>query len=290
MKRKSLVALVVWLWAVVAFAAPPQRIISVSPDPTEILSAFGVLDRVVGVSDYCTYPPEVNKLPRVGGWVNPSLERIVGLKPDLIVLTASQSSLFGQHLQQLGIRTLVVPTRTIADAYTSMKLIGDAVGKEREAQPLIDRTRASLEAIRNRARNAPRPSVLIAVERSPGSLRDLYIATPGSYLAELVELAGGRVVGAATATGYSKISKERLITMNADVVIEMKMTTQASSLAQARAEWNELPELNAVRSGKVIELNEDYLNHCSQRIVESADLLLRTIHPELASTQPKGAR
>ncbi len=290
MKKQSLLSVVVVLWAVLANAAPPQRIVSVSPDPTEILYGLGAFDKVVGVSDFCTYPPAVNNLPRVGGWVSPSLERIVGLKPDLVVLTASQSPLFGQHLQQLGIRTLSVPTRTIADAYTSMQLIGGAVGKDREAQQLIDRTRASLDVIRNRTRNVRRPSVLIAVERSPGSLRDLYIATQGSYLAELVELAGGRVVGVPTKIGYSKISKESLITLNPDIVIEMKMTNQQSSLAQARAEWNELPELSAVRSGKVFELNQDYLNHCSQRIVESAELLLQTIHPELASAQPKGAR
>lgn len=290
MKKKVSTLLVVLLWAVAAFAAPPQRIISVSPDPTEILYGLGVFDNVVGVSDFCTYPPAVNHLPRVGGWVSPSLERIVGLKPDLVVLTASQSSLFGQHLQQLGIPTLSVPTRTIADAYTSMKLIGEAVGKDREAQQLIDHTRASLEAIRKRTQNAPRPSVLIAVERSPGSLRDLYIATPGSYLAELVELAGGHVVGVPTKIGYSKISKESLITLNPDIVIEMKMTTQQSSLAQARTEWNELPELRAVRSGKIFEMNQDYLLHCSQRMAESAELLLRTIHPEFASAQPKGTR
>jgi iron complex transport system substrate-binding protein len=105
---------------------PPRRIVSASPSTTEILYGIGAFARVVAVSDYCTYPPAVQHLPRIGGWENPNMERLLSLAPDLVIVTEAQAPLVEDRLQQLNLRTLIVPGRTLEDAFTAMKLIGRA--------------------------------------------------------------------------------------------------------------------------------------------------------------------
>jgi iron complex transport system substrate-binding protein len=150
----------IFLWAAVAMAAPPQRIVSVSPNLTEILYGLGVFDRVVGVTDYCTYPPEAKSRERVGGWSTPNLECIVRLHPDLVVLTQAQSPILAYNLKQLGIRSLVTPSQTVSDVFTAISEVGVAVGRPREAQALASSTRAILERVRKRTTGTVRPTVL----------------------------------------------------------------------------------------------------------------------------------
>jgi len=108
-------------------AAPPQRIVSVSPNLTEILYGLGVFDRVVGVTDYCTYPPEAKSRERVGGWSTPNLERIVRLHPDLVVLTQAQAPILAYNLKQLGIHFLVTPSQSVPDVFSAINEVGAAM-------------------------------------------------------------------------------------------------------------------------------------------------------------------
>src|SRR5216117_2799256 len=135
----------------------PQRIISVSPVLTEILYGIGAFDRVVAVSDYCTYPPAVENLPRVGGWENSNLEKIAALRPDLVILTDAQAPFLEDKLRDLGIRSVAVPTRSLADIFVSIDEIGRATGTQARAADLARRTRASLDNTRALTRNLPRP-------------------------------------------------------------------------------------------------------------------------------------
>lgn len=271
----------VLLWAAIAGAAPPQRIVSVSPNLTEILYGLGVFDHVVGVTDYCTYPPAARTRERVGGWSTPNLERIVRLRPDLVVLTDGQSPTLAYDLKQLGIPTLTVPSQTVADVFTAIREIGAAVGKRQKAQALIASTRATLDKVRKRTAGGPRPTVVIAVDRSPGGLRDLYVATQGSYLADLVEMAGGQVVAPPTRSGYSKISKEVLVALNADVILELKPGARVGDAESARSDWQKLPGIKAVKNGRIYELTEDFIPHNSQLIARTVVLLAHILHPEI---------
>jgi len=288
MRRKTILWLLIPLWSAVAWSAPPQRIISVSPNLTEILYGLGVFDRVVAVSDYCTYPAAALSLPHIGGWSSPNLERIVSLHPDLVVMADAQAPLLAYNLQQLHIPALVTPSQTVDDVFSAIRDVGAAVGKEREAAALAAETRATLERVRKRMKGVTRPTVLLAVDRSPGSLRDLYVMTDGSYLADLVEIAGGHVIVPRAQTGYSKISKETLVALNADVVFELRPGTLANDADRARLEWQELPELAAVRNGKVYELKEDYISHNSQFVAQTVMLFAHILHPEIPAAQLVG--
>ena len=149
--------------------ARPARIISLTPSTTEILYGVGAFDRVVAVSDYCSYPPEVNKLPRVGGWNNPNMEQIASLRPDLVVFSDAQAQFVKDKVEAAGIKTLAVPSQTLEDAYKSIELVGRATGEEEAARKLLEQTRASVESVRLSTERLPKRRVLCVVDRVPGT-------------------------------------------------------------------------------------------------------------------------
>ncbi len=267
--------------AAAACAAPPQRIISIAPSATEILYGLGVFDRVVAVSDYCTYPPEVNRLPRVGGWTTPSLEKLLSLHPDLVVLSSAQQAFIQDSLQKLGVATQVAPSLTVADVFTAIDALGRATGREGAARQLAASTRAALDRVRTRAQGLPKPGVLCIVDRTPGTLRDLYAATGGGYLAELIEIAGGRVLAPRSREGYVRLDQETMLASNPDIVIDMVQGARGKLAEDPQAVWREFPELKAVRAHRVYPVRDEAVLHASQRIAGTAVKLARLIHPEV---------
>jgi iron complex transport system substrate-binding protein len=263
-------------------AQRPRRIISLSPSVTEILYGIGAFDRVVAVSDYCQYPPEVERLPRVGGWSNPNVERIASLQPDLVIVTEAQAPFVRDRLEGLGIKTLAVPGQTLEDAFTAMRLIGEATGNHAEAERLIAQTRAALEAISQRTRGLNRPRVLCIVDRVPGTLRDLYAATEGSFLCDLIKIAGGEPVAPPAGIGYGRISKEAVVALDPDVIIDMVQGAQGRFAEDPVAVWKaELPQLKAVREERVHPIRDPSVLHPSQFVGATARLFAEIIHPEV---------
>ncbi|PYV42873.1 MAG: hypothetical protein DMG09_01620 [Acidobacteria bacterium] len=258
----------------------PQRIISVSPNVTEILYGIGAFDRVVAVSDYCTYPPAVQNRPRVGGWENSNLEKIAALRPDLVILTDAQAPFLEDKLRDLGIRSVAVPTRSLADIFVSIDEIGRATGTQARAADLARRTRASLDNTRALTRNLPRPSVLFVVDRTPGTLRDMTVAAQGSFLADLIDIAGGRITAAPAKSGYLNVSKDAILTLDPEVIIDLVHWSKGRFAEHPELVWHDLPELRAVREGRLCPLRDEFLPHASQFVADTAKLLAKLIHPE----------
>ena len=264
-----------------ASSSSPRRIISLSPSTTEVLYGVGAFERVVAVSDYDKFPPGVEELPKIGGWSNTNLEQVASLKPDLIVMAGAQAPFVKDKLEALKIQTLVVPDRSIEDALASIELIGRAVGKEAEAQALLAKTRAKLEDVRARTRDVPRVRVLCVVDRVPGTLRGLYTATGGSFLAQLIEMAGGESIAPPTASGFGQISKEAVVSLNPDVIIDMVQSIGDSRLAEdPKLVWRELEGVKAVQSGRVYPLRDTSVLHPSQFVGDTARQFAELIHPE----------
>jgi iron complex transport system substrate-binding protein len=276
---KRAIVLAVSLALAAAAFEPPRRIVSLSPNLTEILYGIGAFPQVAGVTDYCTYPPEVKKLPSVGGWDGASMENLLGLRPDLVVVDDAEAPFVEAKVKALGFRLLVIPNHTVADVYTGMAELGRATGHEAGAQKLIAETREGLARISRRAAAQPRPSVLLIVDRTPGTLRELYAATDGGFLAELVAIAGGRIAAPPHAGGYGKLSHEDLLAINPDVILDCTRAMDQRPNG-AITVWQQMPELKAVRARRVHGLDEDYVPHASQRMVETAALFARLIHPE----------
>lgn len=264
-----------------ARAGRPARIVSLSPNTTEILYGVGAFDRVVAVSDYCTFPPEVGGLPRVGGWSNPNLEQIAALRPDLVIFSDQQAQFIKDRVEALGVRTLPVPTRSLEDALADIESIGRAVGNEAEAARLLAETRAALEDVRRRAAGLPRRRVLCVVDRAPGTLRDIYTAADGSFIEQLVELAGGESIAPPASAGWGKLQKEAVVALDPEVIIDLMIHKTGGALAEdTLSVWRELPTLRAVREGRVHPVREETALHPSQFVADTARRFAEIIHPE----------
>ncbi|HEX8129787.1 MAG TPA: ABC transporter substrate-binding protein [Pyrinomonadaceae bacterium] len=257
----------------------PQRIISLSPSTTEVLYGVGAFERVVAVSDYDKFPPEVSRLPKIGGWSNTNLEQVATLKPDLIIMTSSQAPLIKDKLDALGVRTVTVPSYTVADALAGIEQIGAVTGREEAARQLVAEVRAKLEDVRARTRELPRLRVLCIVDRVPGTLRGLYTATRGSFFAELIEIAGGESIAPPASNGFGQISKEAVVSLNPDIIFDMLQSGEGRLAENTQEVWKELSSVRAVREGRVYRLNDESMLHPSQFVGDTARKFAELIHP-----------
>lgn len=248
---------------------------------SEILYGVGAFSRVVAVSDYDTYPPEAKNLPHIGGWQNINLEQIAALKLDLIAMTDAEAPLVKDKLDALCIKTLVVPSHTVEDALTAIEQIGRAVGSEQQGQELVKQTRLELDAIRTITLKLKRPRVLCVVDRAPGTLRDIYTATQGSFLAQLIDIAGGESIAPPAIQGYGKINKEAIVALNPDIIIDMVQGQEGQFAENPQEVWKELYQVRAVRVGRVYPMRDTSVLHPSQLIAQTARKFAEIIHPEV---------
>jgi iron complex transport system substrate-binding protein len=279
MRRAFLFALSFALCA--AGADAPRRIVSLSPDLTEMLYGVGAFHRVVGVSNYETYPPEAAKLPHLGQLHNPDFEKLTALRPDLVVINNAQAPFLEDTLKELGLRVLKTSNRSITEVLASMIAIGHATGNDSEAARLVAATRDALDRVARKTAGLSKPRVVLIVNRTPGTLRDLSTATEGSFLAELVEIAGGQIVAPPAQSGYRKLGKEDLLAINPDIILDFIHGPQSRFAGDPVEAWREMPELKAVRGHGIHGVNEDFVPHASQRIVQTAALFAKLIHPEI---------
>ncbi len=265
----------------VAAAEVPRRIVSLSPNVTEMLYGVGAFNQVVGISDYCTYPPDVNRLPSVGGWHNPNLEKIAALRPDLVIVDDGQAPFVEENFRKLGLRVMVVADHTVQDVYAAITSLGHVTGHEEAAGKLAAVTRTELLRISQKTAALSKPKVVLIVERTPGTLRDLYTATEGGFLAELVTMAGGRIAVPPDRRGYGKLSKEDLLAIDPDMILDFVHGVKSRFAGDPMEAWRDMAELKAVRTRRVHGVNEEFVPHASQRMVQTAALFARLIHPEV---------
>ena len=274
----------------------PQRIISLSPNLTEMIYGVGAFDRVVAVSEFCDFPPEVENLPRVGGWQNTNLEKLASLRPDLVILTEAQAPFVKRHLDGLGIPALVVRAQSIGDIKSAIAQIGRAVGRSDEASRLVRELEAELDEVRRLTVGLHRPRVLCVVDRLPGTLRDLYVATSGSFFSELVEISVGAAPLHSANHQYTKLSMEAVVSMDPEIILDIVQSVSApttiigtgAELAEdARAVWGALGNVRAVRDDRVYPMHDLSLVHPSQFIGRAARRIAEVIHPEVFPDREK---
>ncbi len=258
----------------------PQRIVSLSPSVTEILYGIGAWPQVIAVSQFCTYPEDVKNKPRVNGWDKTNLEQVMALKPDFVIGVDAQEPFLRDKLTRLGVRSLFVKSQTLADIMASMGEIGRGTGHEQEATSLVANTQAEIDAVRKTISDRPHPRVLCIVDRVPGTIRDLYTATKGSYLDELISIAGGDSIAPQGDHGYGKINKEAVLTLNPEVIIDMVQGSKGNFGEDPIAVWNELAEVRAVRDKRIYPMTDPSVIHPSQFVGHTAQVFARALHPE----------
>jgi iron complex transport system substrate-binding protein len=267
-----------------ALHAQPQRIVSTAPSITEVLYALGLGERVVGVTTYCHYPPEAQQKPKIGTYINPNLEAIAALRPDLVIVQTNPVRL-AERLQSLKLRTAEIQHENIAQVFESFRTIGRVAGAEPAAARLTESVRSSLEAIRARAAKLPRRRVMFVVGRSPNRLEGLIVAGQASYLNEILELAGGENVFRDTLAAYPGVSLEEVIARNPDVIVDMGDMADTVGVTEDHkrdvvALWQRLATIEAVRRKRVYAVAADIYVVPGPRVVDAAQAFFAMLHPE----------
>jgi len=222
-------------------AAAPRRIIAVAPSSAELLFALGLGDRVVGVGEYVAWPAETKRLPRIGGLLDPRLETVVALHPDLAVLLPSEREL-GERLTTLGVEVIVVPHETVADVIASARRLARRAGVPEAGERLarsLERELAPSPVLPGR-----RPRVLLVAERERGQLAQLLLAGPGTFLDELLGRLGADNAAADSPLAWPQVSLEEVIARRPDVILELHpRALSAAEVEGLRADWRGVPGL-----------------------------------------------
>ncbi len=278
---KAFTALVIVLMAIGLQAAPPQRIISIVPALTEMLFAIGTGPRVIAVSSFDNFPPEVRALPRVGALLDPNLEMMLSLKPDLVVVYKSQADLTTQ-LSRANIRTFSYAHGGLADIVSTIEALGRETGMAERAEALASSINTRLAGVRARVAPRPKPRVLLVFGRDSKSLRNIYASGGTGFLHDMLELAGGDNVFRDVKRESVQATTEAILSSAPDVIIELRYTGDvgADALARERTAWNALSAVPAVRAGRITFLVGDEFVVPGPRIGDATERMARAIHPE----------
>ncbi len=260
------------------------RIVSMAPSVTEALFALGLGDRVVGVTRFCKYPPEVEGRAIIGGYHDPNFEAIVALRPDLVVMLVEHRQLL-PAFRKLDLSTCEVNHQTIDGVLESFSAIGRACGEGERAARVRGKMERRLERVRRKTAGLARPRVMFAIDRilGTGRLETVYVAGPDGFFDKMIELAGGQNAFQGGKVRFPVVSSEGILRINPEVIVDMVsgMSERRPAEAAILADWQQLPEVDAVRHGRVYVVAEQYAFVPGPRLVLLVERLARLIHPEL---------
>jgi iron complex transport system substrate-binding protein len=262
-------------------AAPPRRIVSLIPAVTEMLFAIGEGERLVGVTSYDHFPPEVSRITRVGGLLDPDVERILALRPDLVVVYNTQVEL-KQRLDRAGIGYYSYEHRALPDITAPPREIGARIGSAGRANADAADIERAIVTIRSNLSGAPHPRTMLVFERDPLSLRNIYASGGYGFLHDMLEAAGGQNVFADVKQQSVEVSTEIALARQPDVIIELWYgdSVKALDLQRQQQAWAALGSVPAVRNHRVYELAGDEFVVPGPRVVDATRRLARTLHPE----------
>jgi iron complex transport system substrate-binding protein len=278
----TLFALIALIWGGgKAQERKPSRIVSVIPATTEMLFAMGAGDRLVGAGTYDRYPPQVDKLPRVGGLIDPDTERILALRPDLVIVYNTQVELKAR-LDRAGVPYFNYEHRALPDIMETIRAIGARIGAAEPAERLAGDMERALGKVRATVSGRPRPKTLLVFGREPGTLRGVYASGGYGFLADLLDVAGSDNIFGDIKQQSVQASTEMILARRPDVVVELRYgdDRRAINIDRELDVWTALPSLPAVRNKRLTLLAGDEFVVPGPRIVSAAERLARALHPE----------
>lgn len=259
----------------------PRRIVSLVPAATEMLFAIGADARIVGVSSYDRFPPAVERLPKVGGLLDPNVERLLSLKPDLVVAYGTQTAL-REQLERARIPIFVYSHRDLADVTRTLRLLGERVGLTTRAEEEAGRIERALSDLGRRVSAQPRHLTLLVIGHEAGALRQVQASGGYGFLHDLLLLAGARDVVSDLRRQSVAMSTELILRRAPEVILDLHYgeSVPPHRLDGERRLWSRLPSVPAVKAGRVHVLVGDEFVIPGPRIVEAALGLARALHPE----------
>jgi iron complex transport system substrate-binding protein len=257
-------------------AKPPARIVSLAPSITEMLFAIGAGSQVAGVTQFCDFPPEALRKPKVG-YVNLSVEALVELQPDLILAPREflKPNVIAS-LDNLKIPIFIVADQTVEDIFSHIQTIGRMVEHQAEAAALGMDLRKQITAIKERAQGQPPVRVLYVLNSQP-----LITVGPGSFIDQLIGLAGGVNVAAKSGTPYPRLSMETVLLEDPEVLIFPVGQAEGISVSEQQS-WQQWSGLSAIKQGRVHQISADLLNRPGPRIGQGLERLAAMLHPSLS--------
>ena len=289
-------ALNVWVWVALCLATAgvsadfhiskspnfqTSRIISLVPAVTEMLYEIGAGSRLVAVSSYDTYPPEVKKLPNVGALLDPNVERILSLKPDLVIVYGSQDDL-KQQLARAGVGVFNYRHAGLADVTTTIRELGARTGDAAKAGVVAEEIERGLAAIGERVKGRPRPRTMLVFGRERLALRGLYASGGVGFLHDMLQIAGGINVFADVKMQAVQASTEQVLIQRPDVILETRAANSAFPSGDQQSElnvWAVLSSVPAVRNRRVLFLFDDRIVIPGPRVVAGTTAMARALHP-----------
>jgi iron complex transport system substrate-binding protein len=256
--------------------SPPRRVVVLAPSAGEMLEELGQSGRVIGVGEFGPWPESLDRLPSVGGYDAPNLERMLELDCDLMI-TARSDAASRSHvrIEAMGIEVLALETSTFDGVFTSLDELGRRFAVPERADRTARRIRDELERVARQARGRGRPKVLFVVGRDP-----LYVAGPGSHIDELIRIAGGKNVAGDAAASYQQLSMEAALRRMPEIIIDASDNRPGAALGRHVGDWGAWGFLPAVRENRVYHVAPGRLVIPGLRLPEMARFLARLIHPE----------
>ncbi|TEU15803.1 MAG: cobalamin-binding protein [Anaerolineales bacterium] len=259
----------------VTIEAEPQRIVSMAPSHTQTLYALGLGDKVVGVTEYCSYPPEAQEKPKVGGFSNIDLEQVVGLDPDLVLGTSLHAQSVRPALVERGLKVVLINPQTVEDVLEKIVLVGRVTGREGAAIALSAELRGRIEATMEKVQGTEnKPRVYWELSN------DLYTAGPGSFIDDLIVRAGGINIAADTKEQWPQLNLEALILADPEVIVLADHPYgETAEGVKARPGW---ADVSAVKNERIVEvLDDDLVSQPGPRVAEALEFVAKALHPEL---------
>lgn len=259
----------------------PTRIVSVVPAVTEILFAIGAGPQVVGASSFARYPSEVNKLPRVGALLDPDVERVLSLEPDLVILYESQTDTMSQ-ISRAGIEVFPYRHGGIQDVVDMLRELGRRTGHLVQGNNVAATIQSTVANIAARLANRKRPRVLLVIGREPDTIRNIYASGGIGFLNDMIVAAGGQNIFADVPREAVQPTSETILASEPDVIVEIRaegMFTSDETTYQ-RDVWQALPAIPAVQKERVYFLNGNELIVPGPRLASGMERLARLLHPD----------
>lgn len=263
----------------VEIAETPQRLVSLAPSNTEILFALGLGDKVVGVTDFCDYPEEAKAIEKVGG-IEPNLEKLVDLDPDLILAIGGSPAQVEKatEMEKLDLTVIVLEPGDIEGIMSNIELVGQATGAEKEAGELVAELQKRFDDITAKAKGAEsQPKVFFELDATDPSKP--YTPGPGSFIDALITLAGGSNVGAGAKMQWAQLSTEEIIAQDPEVIVLGDANYGVTAeMVKERPGWS---VITAVKEGAIYPIDDVLISRPGPRIIDGLEALARIIHPEL---------
>jgi iron complex transport system substrate-binding protein len=259
----------------VLFLFPPRRIISLAPNITEILFTLGLDEEIAGVSIHCNFPEKARMKVQVGSYISLDFERILSLKPDLIIATgAGNTRDMVERLEKFGLPTYVIFPKNLEGILLSIDHLGQIVDRRHEASRIIQGIRERRERVIALTRNLPRPRVFLQIGEAP-----IVTVGKGSFGDDLIQLAGGHNVAGDEKKMYPRFGIEEVLKRAPEVIVISSMNPKAD-YGKALQEWARWKTIPAVKNKRIHLIDSDLIDRPSPRIIDGLEEMARVLHPE----------